>query len=348
MGGRNTGGSSAGDGGAAGVPNHVVKDCSVGPVGVWQNITPEGITYGQGFVLDPQNTAVVHLTGGTNEGRRTSTDCGNTWTIRNTGENGENMRHEGSWTIAIDPVDSQVLYANLNYAHMGVFKTTNGGVDWAQMFKPPATEAFVEGGFVEHISLDPTDHLHLTVTPHFGCKGSYDVNCMVESRDGGETWRVLEGTPGMGEGGGHVMLDATTWYWMGGTSGPGLWRTTNGGGSWSKLRDGQIFPTVYRAAGAFYVPSGSGILKSTNGASFEPLPNSPNSVGLAGDGTSLFASWQWAPGYHQATLAAPSTWSQLGDDVAMAVAGWMLEYDADHHLLYSANTTSGFWRMTVK
>ena len=45
----------------------------------------------------------------------------------------------------------------------------------------------------------------------------------------------------MGEGGGQIMVNATTWYFAAG----GLYRTTNAGGSWTKVSDAGAYPTLY-------------------------------------------------------------------------------------------------------
>ena len=145
-----------------------MKSCTVGAVGEWQNITPPGLRYGNAFVIDPKNTATIYATGG-NEGggRQKSTDCGSTWSRINTGRNASLLDKDGSWTMVIDPVDTNVLYANINYGAMGLFKSTNGGVDWDSILSTEASKALQYGGFVEHIAIDPTNHLHLRSRPTF-------------------------------------------------------------------------------------------------------------------------------------------------------------------------------------
>ena len=51
------------------------------------------------------------------------------------------------WTMAIDPVNSSVLYANSGYGPAGLYKSTNGGVDWTQILPPSIMSVFDAGGF---------------------------------------------------------------------------------------------------------------------------------------------------------------------------------------------------------
>ena len=46
--------------------------------------------------------------------------------------------------------------------------------------------------------------------------------------------------------------------------------------------------------------------------------------------------------------AIPTKWVTMPSPGSMKVAGWMMEYDPDHHILYSANTEAGVWRVSTQ
>jgi hypothetical protein len=93
----------------------------------------------------------------------------------------------------------------LGYGAGGLWKSTNAGVDWAQTFTDDVTNAF-QYDFVEAAAMDPTNSLHLVVSPHGGCLGTYAPTCMAETLDGGGTWRLFA-APAWGEGSAVLVLE---------------------------------------------------------------------------------------------------------------------------------------------
>ena len=391
-----TGGSSATGGSAGGTTNSggttsagsIPGSCSLLPSpGQWQNITPPQLnmsnwcwpawtsscpgpgdtsasgllaTYGtNAFVIDPNNSATVYL-GTSSLGIWKTTDCGATWVHINTGANGAGIDQGRNWTMVIDPLDSQVLYTSAGYGPGGLFKSTNGGVDWQQVLTPNVTTAFPYGGFVEKITMDPTNHMHLLVSAHGACtQNGSDWGCLGESTDAGGTWTLTNSAESWTEGDGQTMVDSTTWFF--GSLFGGIWRTTDAGGSWTQVYQGDASGSVYTAAdGTFYSTAANGVLHSTDGVNWSVLtspPNGGNSNGgsaIVGNGQTLFISdgnggtepadgWYWS-----APESNPVTWTSLHSPSSMAFGGIVIAYDADHHILYSSNYTSGFWRVVVQ
>jgi hypothetical protein len=311
----------------------------------------------QAFVLDPQHPGTVFLGVGhdTNTVKTApvlwkTTDCGASWTHVNTGAHGADLDSAYLWTLVLDPAHPDVLYTASGYGPNGVYKSTNGGVDWAQILPDAIAQVLIYGGFIERITMDPTDGQHLIVSPHFNCQNGH-TNCIVETKDGGSTWRVIAGTPDSGEASGEIMLDAKTWLWA---NGSGLWRTADGGGSWTKAWDGGTFDAFYRSeAGTYSLMSiGAGVLQSADTLTWTPIPGSPHGRGLVGDGTTLFASNRniastpYEP-YSSAPEGAPATWATYPSP-PVSQGGWLIQYDADHHVLYSSSEHAGFWRVVTK
>ncbi|HZT46783.1 MAG TPA: hypothetical protein VFA64_02330, partial [Hyphomicrobiaceae bacterium] len=175
-----------------------------------QDITPPGVhlhgtgvcDYGvQVAVLDPRNPSTVYV-GTCNYGIWKSTDCGSTWTNINTGTNGDHIQNSSHWTLVIDPVDPQVLYTNAGYnrvnaARSGLFKTTNGGVDWTEIW-PPKDKAHANllgHNLVTQVNINPGNNLHLLLGFHEVCAPPHSQACFAETRDGGNTWTIHNGDP---------------------------------------------------------------------------------------------------------------------------------------------------------
>jgi hypothetical protein len=359
---------SGDEGSSTGEPPHMIVPCDeIAGAGTWEHITPAEVSLAvdfptpaadnfgvHSFVLDPQNTATIYL-GTSAQGIYKSEDCGATWVHINTGTNAETLDGGRQWTFQIDPVDSQVLYTNTGYGSNGAWKSTNGAVDW-NPFIDHHLAALQFGGFVHHITMDPTDHEHLIVTPHFECEvGAVDglpltPSCLLETKDGGATWDIREGTPAAGEGAGQWMQDADTWFWAEGF--PGLWRTGDAGASWQ-----HVYDEGYATAGAFTLDDGTiftggvfSVLTSTDGGlTWSSIPKSPGADVVTGDQDTIYVSRNGL--YHSAPAADPTAWTQLPTPAfpdPSYVVTWDFLYDPDHHLLYSLNSRNGFWRYPTR
>jgi hypothetical protein len=110
---------------------------------------------------------------------------------------------------------------------------------------------------------------------------------------------------------------------------------------------------MYKASdGSYYVGSDFGMHHSTDGgASWTKIEGSPNGFGLVGDGTRIFNSLRTTSDdkqpYYVSNEDDGGTWVKLASP-EMDHGGVTLAYDPDHHVLYSANTSSGFWRMKTQ
>jgi hypothetical protein len=394
---------------SAGTATVTVVDQAVGACdalpkpGTWQNITPAQLhgdkwctpqwtdqcpapgatsaagmiaTYGSNaFVLDPNHAGTIYL-GTSSLGIWKSTDCGSTWAHVDTGQNGATLDAGRNWSMVIDPTDSNVLYTVAGYGQEGLYKTTNGGVDWTQVL-PQSILDVTGGGFVEKVTLDPTDNRHLLASFHLDCTGtplpgantsSGGWGCLAESKDAGGTWnlttnaRSWSGTDGPGQ----TMVDSKTWFYS--TNGPdGIWRTTTGGVSvggqpaWTQVVSGGTNGSVYRAKNGIFYSGSAGVSWSSDGVSWTPIPNAPSlysfngSSQIADDGTTLFVGSSQATYWSTPDSTSPSSMTMIASTPSMPQNSLVgqpicayLDADSAHHLLYSSNMADGFWRYVTQ
>jgi hypothetical protein len=367
-----TGGASgAGGSGATGGASGTCDDLA--PVGTFENVTPAELassnwcvpgycqaggkdTYGAvAFVLERSHSGTIVL-GTASLGIWKSTDCGSSWVHINTGTNGAALDAGRNWSMVIDPTDSSVIYTVTGYAGPGFYKTTDGGQNWQQMFPADLMAKFPAPG-IERLSMDPTNHLHLTATFHGTCQNAPSAACMAETRDGGGTFTLTKSAFSWSEGDGQAMVGDKTWFY--GQVDQGVWRTIDGGASWSQVHAGFGWASgcIYTATdGTLYTGNGFGMMSSKDGVTWTTMSGSPAFGGpnggcpIADDGETIWVgSWGLADdrGTFSAPLKNPTTWTNMNSPKVVTGAGW-LDYDADHHVLYKANSTGGFWRVRVK
>lgn len=349
--------SSAGNNNAGG-PAHVVRGCTddsdqPAEVGVWEDITPEplrGKQYAGGTPLvHPADPAIVYISSGDGGGLFKSTDCGATWVHVNTGVNGDQMDRGRLWSMVMDPIEPDTIYSVNGYGALSLWKTTNGGVDWTDLF-PPGSEVAntAVGNFASIVAMDPTDHLHLVVAFHNGCQGDWGPNCQAETLDGGDNWRLLK-APTSGEGSGVVIINKTTWV---AGAFEGLYRTGDSGETWDLVINATAphYQMYTSPDGRYFIGTQSGVITSSgDGAEWELLPNSGDKLmGITGSATRMWASQQFGGKYFTAPVDDPVNWEQLPERADTQWGAYLMAYDPDHHILYGSEMGDGFWRMVTE
>jgi photosystem II stability/assembly factor-like uncharacterized protein len=310
-------------------------------------------------IVNPITSAVYVMTDGNGVFR--SADCGSSWQKMNTGRNADKLDSGRIWAAIIDPVNPDTLYALTGYGAGGLWKTTNGGVDWDQTLPAQSEVATTAGGFVERVAMDPEDPKHLLINFHNNCGGSHTPICFGESKDGGGTWTLRdfpkELSGSWGEGSGMVLLSSKVWLYGQGN----LFRTTDAGATWAQIPAGADYPCfpgdsriTKTPDGALYLGVSQGVVRSTDsGASWAALPNSGRHIcSVIGDGKRLFAFTSDNP---QQVFAAPYTdvmnWAKLdtpglSEDLSQYM--YVVAYDNTHHLLYAAAQASGVFRVVTQ
>ena len=166
------------------------------------------------LAIDPINTNIVYSC---SMGCVKSTDGGATWS---------NMRIPSPTSIhllVIDPVSTNTLYA-VGWGALGhVYKSTDGGNNWA------AAETGLTGGYYNTLVIDP----ETTSTLYVGCSGG-----MFKSIDGGNHWVAVN--TGLGNTSVlHLVIDpqtpATLYAWPGSLKYSSPFKTTDGGTTWNSL-----------------------------------------------------------------------------------------------------------------
>jgi hypothetical protein len=283
-----------------------------------------------------------------------SLDCGSTWTHIDTGMNGSSIDSGGIWWTAVDPTDSRVVYTTSGYGGLGFYKSTNGGVDWADI--RPTVDGAPSPNFTQVGSIDPMDHNHLVISFHANCTGSFAPVCLGESHDGGATWTLVKGPPQLanwGEAGGPIALGDliiydVPWY--------GTFSTADHGKTWTQaLGYPGCFPNlaVSPLDGAYYMGCVSpfGLAKSTDkGMTWTTIQGAPWGNGIAATTQYLYMTDNGKPNnlpFFRAPLGDTTSWKNAPSPQIPYSANY-LAYDSNHHVLYGANQQGGLWRLVTE
>jgi photosystem II stability/assembly factor-like uncharacterized protein len=254
---------------------------------------------GVAIVIDPSDHDHVLFT--TNGGGLLATeDGGRHWHDGGT----EGLMSNGPRGIAFDPRDPRRVYVGSIWGG-GLFKSEDGGKHWQRRKFGPA-DIVVYG-----VAVDPVDHSVVYATSLTGfdhvVNGTPQGYGLWKSTDYGDTFTRIDRAPGapagvyLGFSGQTVTVDPhhhrTVYFPDSGNVG-GLWRSLDGGNTWTEVdaSDNFLSVTVDPTNSSIVYASTSGlggyqVLKSIDGgASF-----SPKSIGLPGGETANMGFLQVNP-----------------------------------------------------
>jgi len=283
-----------------------------------------------------------------------STDGGASWTSAGIGQSGTHIP-----SLAIDPATPTTLYAAVAPnagGGLGLFKSTNGGGSWSEILS----------GVIWFVAVDPaTPTTVYAVNPN---------GPMYKSTDAGATWSTIASPPGQGANAFAFGINApnpTTIYAAGGFFGGGVlngvFKSTDGGASWSAVNSGlsntrvstlAIDPMTPTTIYAGTSDGSGGVFKSTDGgiswiaansglpclpnfgaASLAIDPSAPSTLYVAGNGVGGGAC-----GVFKSTNAGGS-WNPAGSGLPFGVSSLAINPKTPT-TIYVGTFGSGVFRST--
>ena len=158
-----------------------------------------------------------------------TTDEGNSWKEISKGISKNDKKYV--WRLAIDPVDSNVLYAGVNSKDMGdyggIYKTTDEGNSWEKLDFPNQK--------IISLAVDPYNNKRIFA----GTFTETDEAGLYKSDDAGLTWKKVLAQPKVSAVAFSSTKDviyAASSQWFGTTTNlePGIYKSADGGNSWIK------------------------------------------------------------------------------------------------------------------
>jgi photosystem II stability/assembly factor-like uncharacterized protein len=223
------------------------------------------------LLSDPWRPGVVYA--GTDVGLYLSHDSGGTWRRLDTPMNGSMV-----WSMAIDPVDSTVMFAGTGTPSTpGIYRSTDEGKSWER--RPVAIAVECPNVGIPRptgIAIDPTDHRHVWV--------GLEVDGVRHSADGGETWTTVNGQiPNQDVHNVLVIAGPPKAVFI--VVNDDVWRSTDDGKTWRPARAREVFPWHY--------PRGIAVKPNDAKTVFVTLGDStPGRVGTVMRSRDAGATWQ--------------------------------------------------------
>jgi photosystem II stability/assembly factor-like uncharacterized protein len=342
-------------GGGAGAQGDSGTPQDLDATGVWVDVTPPGNygDYGLGHVVvDPQNPSDLYISGG-DRGTWKSSDYGKTWSkINDVG---------GYYNIAIanERPGPPTLWVDVgNDGQLG--KSTDGGASWRTVGNGGV------GAALYSMVADPYSSAHLI-------SGSHESSVIVESTDGGATFRKATLPAGMLAGvsyypffidTGDAATTARRWLAIA-QGGGGTWLTTDAGSTWTKVNsavhshgNAQIFQNG--PAGAVFLPAingdnGNGVYRSSDlGATWTRVDSGKQQAIAWGTPRAVYSMWGWASGpngnvpplFQSALQPASSGWTAMATPSAMTQGpnSIAVTKNGSQFIFVGAMWKAGLWR----
>jgi hypothetical protein len=324
------------------------------PAGEWINVTPPDLQYpefGPGPVVkNPGKPSDLYMGGG-GDGLWKSSDYGNTWSKINDSIGYIPM----GLVVAVAPTEPATIWAA---GYKFVQKSIDDGASF-EMFDFDFPDSLYS------IQVDPYDSQHLI-------SGLHEVDGIVESIDGGESWQYV-GTSGFPSGGkswyvffldtGEAATTAQSWFAIAQDGGSAV-KTADGGDSWvvpagvQGLQHAHGNAQIFQQGQSVFVAGvsgegGDGMYKSTDfGDSFVKVTDGALSIAWGSD-SHVYGMWAWAcagcdlgSGFTVAPLPAGDTWTKPEVPTAMNIGANHITVTSDgtHTIFVGTMWSAGVWR----
>ena len=216
----------------------------------------------QTLIVDPTNPALLYA--GTESGVYKSTNGGASWTAASSGLSNIPVN-----VLVMDPTNPATLYAGAGNFEVagGVFKSTDGGGSWT------ASSAGLPSSSIVALAIDPTN-------PNIIYAGGSGVH---KSTDGGLSW---SSTPLTGGSIADIVIDPTNPATIYVGTSNGIFKSVNGGGSWTASNTGltSAFTTMLAIdpvnPNILYADTNNFYRSTNGGASWSVVPGFAN-VGVS-------------------------------------------------------------------
>ncbi len=198
-------------------------------IGLRQGMHSDAIV--KALIADPAYPGRVYA--GTDRGLYRGDNAGATWSLLDSPMTGSMV-----WSLAIDPVDSAVMFAGTGTpSRPGIYRSTDGAKSWKRLSVEIADECPNVGiPRPTGIAIDPTDHRHVWV--------GLEVDGVRHSADGGDTWTTVNGqipNPDVHS----VLVVAGPPKTVFAVVNDDVWRSADNGETWHAARAREIFPWHY-------------------------------------------------------------------------------------------------------
>jgi photosystem II stability/assembly factor-like uncharacterized protein len=287
-------------------------------------------------------------------GLSTSTDCGASWSLI-TPPGSVIDTNSSYWSFRMDFLHPGTMFVSGGYGLLGVWKSTNGGLDWVDttVGQPMAHPGDRQ---VAGIAMDPSDPLHVLADSHSSDVGGLcgaDYDCILETVDGGQSWRAVRTPFGFVENSGMLFVDRTTWIKCKDYE---IWRTADSGENWTRVsntlgcnQEANVASFEPQADGYRYATSWtSGLVRTRDdGLIFEQVHGGRMGT-LAPAGDRLFVSDQWSNSYWSVSLEESNRMEPLPSVPDAGEQGApFLAWDGEHRVLYASLWPKGLWRIVI-
>jgi photosystem II stability/assembly factor-like uncharacterized protein len=314
----------------------------------WHTSSPVSGLRAHAVAVDPAQPQIVFL--GTVKGLFRSDNRGAAWQLLTVGLIPPNAFDFEVVALATDAVHPSQLYAAHIGVHDGIHKTVNGGRVWVPLRRirvdalavDPVQDSIVwaagddgvwnstDGGQkFKKVRVEPAHALLIDPFDHARVYAANAQDVQVTT-DGGQTWQTLPAGPLPGGGALTLAADpASPGTLLAGTIGAGVYRSTDGGATWTASGVGLINTAVAGVAvdgtdAALFAAGAAGIYRSEDGGASWDLTvlGGGSAVAIAGapsQPSTLYAAIV-SPSQIVRTKDGGDTWQTVSTVVASSLA----------------------------